>query len=140
MCIRDRPYPARIEGRMQALSLPEPACSHLLAEVDVLHSIVSYLALDGQRTFDLASRALQTLPLEYSSVRGEAWMYYAGGLQTMGDIEGARAALREGLKEDRSHSNSFPARLLIGLCLIDWMTADLAGLNQTCLLYTSRCV
>ena len=80
-------------------------------------------------------------------------MYYAGGLQTMGDIEGARAALREGLKEDRSHCNSFPARLLIGLCLIDWMTADLAGLNQTaahllrlarernlCLLYTSRCV
>ena len=125
------PYPARIEGRMQALSLPEPACSHLLAEVDVLHSIVSYLALDGQRTFDLASRALQTLPLEYSSVRGEAWMYYAGGLQTMGDIEGARAALHKGLKEDRSHSNSFPARLLIGLCLIDWMTADLAGLNQT---------
>jgi LuxR family maltose regulon positive regulatory protein len=125
------PYVARIESRMQALSLPEPAGSYLQAEVDVLAAIVSYYALDGQRAFDLAGRALPALPLAYSNVRGQAWMFYAGGLQVLGNVEGARAALHEGLKEDRFHSNAFPARLLVGLCLIDWMTADLAGLKQT---------
>lgn len=125
------PYLARIESRMQALSLPEPAGAHLQAELDVLRALVSYYTLDGQRAFDLADRALSVLPLAYSSVRSQAWMFYAGGLQMLGNVEGARAALHEGLKEDRFHSNAFPARLLIALCLIDWMTADLAGLNQT---------
>jgi LuxR family maltose regulon positive regulatory protein len=58
-------------------------------------------------------------------------MYYGGGLQMMGDIEAARAALYEGLKEDRLHNNAFPSRVLIALGILSWMSADVAGLRQT---------
>jgi LuxR family maltose regulon positive regulatory protein len=125
------PYLARIEALLQTVVLPEEERAHLQGEVDVLHCAVSYFALDAQRTFDLAGRALQTLPQECSIARGLAWMYYSGGLQLMGDFDGARAAAHEGLQEDRVHGNSFAGRLLIGLCLLDWMAADLADLNRS---------
>lgn len=125
------PYLARIESLLHAVVLPEDERAHLQGEVDVLHCAVSYFAMDAQRTFDLASRALQTLPMDCSIARGLAWMYYSGGLQLLGDFAGARAAAHEGLKEDRVHGNSFAARLLIGLCLLDWMAADLADLNRS---------
>lgn len=125
------PYLARIESLLYTVVLPEDERAHLQGEVAVLHCAVSYYALEAQRTFDLASRALQTLPQECSIARGLAWMYYSGGLQLLGDFDGARAALHEGLNEDRFHGNSFPARLLIGLGLLNWMAGDLADLNRS---------
>ena len=125
------PYLVRIENLLPTVVLPEAERAHLQGEVDVLHCAVSYFAMDAQRTFDLASRALQTLPMACSIARGLAWMYYSGGLQLMGDFDGARAAAHEGLKEDRVHGDSFAARLLIGLCVLDWVAADLADLNRS---------
>jgi LuxR family maltose regulon positive regulatory protein len=103
----------------------------LRGEVDALRSLISYYTLDGERSFALARSALQTLPMRYSAARGAAWMYYGGGMQMMGDIEAARAALYEGLKEDRLHNNAFPSRVLIALGILSWMSADVAGLRQT---------
>jgi len=125
------PYLTRIEALLQTAVLPEEERAHLQGEVDVLHCAVSYFAMDAQRTFEMASRALQTLPRDCSIARGLAWMYYGGGLQQMGDHDGARAALHRGLQEDRVHGDSFAARLLIGLCLLNWMAADLADLNRS---------
>lgn len=125
------PYLARLASLLQTVDLPEPERARLQGEVDVLHSILSFYGLDAQSTFDRASRALQTLPMACSMARGLAWVYCAGGLFLLGDSDGARAALYEGLNEDRSHGNVFPARLLIGLCLIDWMMGDMAGLDRS---------
>ncbi len=41
----------------------------------------------------------------------------------------ARAALVEGMKEQRGEDGAFAVRLLIGLCLLHWMTADLTALQ-----------
>jgi LuxR family maltose regulon positive regulatory protein len=125
------PYLGRVDALLAASPLPASDLAALRGEVDTLRSVVSYTTLDGERTFALASRALQTLPMRCSSARGAAWMYYGGGLQLMGDIKAARAALHEGLKEDRFHNNAFPSRVLIALGVLDWMTADVAGLRQT---------
>ncbi len=125
------PYLARIENLLQTVVLPEEERAHLQGEVDVLSCVASYYALEAQRTFDLAGRALQTLPMACSIARGLAWMYYAAALQLLGDSDGARAAIHEGLQEDRVHGNSFPGRLLIGLGLLDWMAGDLADLNRS---------
>lgn len=124
-------YLARLADLLPAADLPETDRLRLQGEVDVLHSVVSYMGLDAQRAFDRASRALQTLPMACSITRGLAWMYYAGGLQLMGDIDGAGAALHEGLNEDRVHGNSFPARLLIGMALLNWTRGDLADLSRS---------
>jgi LuxR family transcriptional regulator, maltose regulon positive regulatory protein len=125
------PYLARIENLLPTVVLPEAERVHLQGEVDVLRSAVSYYSLEAQRTFDLAGHALQTLPMACSIARGLAWMYYAAALQLLGDSDGARAAIHEGLQEDRVHGNSFPGRLLIGLGLLNWMAGDLADLNRS---------
>ncbi len=124
------PYLSRIETLIEAVPPSEPSALRWSGELDALRSLVCYYALDGERSFFFANRALQTLPVSCSSVRGHAWMYYGGGLQAMGDIEGARKAFYQGLKEDALHGNSFPSRLLTALCVLNWITGDLAGLNQ----------
>lgn len=123
-------YLNRIQALLESTSPPELVASLLRAEVDALRSIVCYYLLDGERTFDLANSALQTLPMTYSTARGFAWMYCAAGLQAMGDIRGARNVLHDGLKEDVMHGNAFPSRVLIALCILNWTTGDLAGLDQ----------
>lgn len=124
-------YLERIVRLLQTVDLPEPDRARLQGEVDILHSVVTYYALEGQRTFELASRALQVLPMECSLVRGLAYMYCGGGLQLLGDIDGTRAVAHEGLKEDRVHGGSFASRQLIMLCLLDWSVGDLADLNRS---------
>jgi LuxR family transcriptional regulator, maltose regulon positive regulatory protein len=121
---------ARIETLVESSPSPGSSASLWHAEIDALQSMLCYYMLDGERTFFLAKRALQTLPMTCSSVRGHAWMYYGGGLQAMGDMEGTRKAFYEALKEDSLHGNSFPSRVLTALCTLHWITGDLAGLNQ----------
>lgn len=125
------PYLHRIDALLATTPLAPSHLSAMQGEVDALRSMISYYTLDGERTFALASRALQTLPMGYSAARGTAWMYYGGGLQMRGDIDAARAALHEGLKEDRFHNNAFPSRVLVALGVLSWIAADVAGLRQT---------
>ncbi len=121
----------RIEASLEAGGPAQPNATSLRAEVDALRSLVSYFRLEGKATAAFANRALATLPMAYSSVRGLAWLYSAGGLQTQGDMASARAVLQTGLQEDRHHLNAFPSRVLIGQCVVHWMTADLADLSLT---------
>lgn len=120
----------RIEALMAQTLLPESDRTRMRSEIDALRSMLSYYVSDGERTFAFAQRALQTAPMECSSVRGLAWMYYAGGLQLKGDLRGALAGLLEGLKEDRFHGNAFPSRPFVGLCHLHWISADLPNLLQ----------
>lgn len=110
---------------------PEPRRTRLRSEIDTLRSLHYYYTSDEEQTSFFARRALQTVPMEYSSVRGLAWMYYASGLQLRGDFSGTQIAFAEALKEDSFHRNSFPTRVLIALCVFHWITADLSGLTQT---------
>lgn len=124
------PVLARIETLVGPSPPPGSGAALWRAEMDALQSTLCYYTLDGERAFFFADRALQTLPMTCSSVRGHAWMYYGGGLQAMGDIEGTRTAFYEALKEDSLHGNSFPSRVLTALCTLHWITGDLAGLKQ----------
>ncbi len=120
----------RIEARLKTLPPSETVMAYLGAEVDALRSLVCYYRLDGESAFAFARRALEVLPMACSSVRGLAWMYYAGGLQVKGDISGALEAIYLGLEEDRVHRNAFPARVLMALCFLHWINADPANLRR----------
>ena len=125
------PYLDRIEALLEQSLLPEPEITWLRSEIDALRCVHYSIALDSERTSTHAARALQTVPMKYSFVRGQAWLYYAGSLAMIGDLEGARDAFHTGLKEDRFHGNTFPTRLYMGLCFLDWISADLSSLIQT---------
>lgn len=123
-------YLADIETRIEAQG-PGAESQQLYGEADALRSMVSYFSLrDGEEISTLASRALARLPMAYSSARGLAWLYYAAGFQARGETRRARQIFLEGLKEDSRHGNSFPSRLLLGLCILDWVNVDLSNLRQ----------
>ncbi len=124
------PYLASIEAQIAAQE-PSAETPHLQGEVDALRSLMSYYAmLPEEEISAVAWRALQTLPMANSSARGLAWLYYAAGFQARGETKHARELLVEGLKEDSLHGNSFPSRILLGLCTVDWLNADLPNLRQ----------
>lgn len=125
--------PAYLDGIDTQIDALEPGIDtqELRGEVDALRSLLSYFALHGGEEISaLASRALERLPMANSSARGLAWLYYAGGYQARGETKRAREIFVEGLKEDSLHGNSFPSRILLGLCLLDWLNADLSNLRQ----------
>ncbi len=120
----------RVEARMQQAPLPEPHRTYLQSEVDTLRSHVAFHHADLNSQSTYARRALEHLPMAYSSVRGHAWMDYAVARFLLGDTEGWRATVHEALNEDKLHGNAFPTRVLQGHCFLTWMDADLAGLEQ----------
>ena len=128
---------ARAEALMQQtpldehVRLDEETRLRLQGEIDALTSQLVYWTADAERTLTLAQRALAETPLEHSYVREIAWMFFAGALALRGDLGDAIAALNEGLREVRFHSNTHAPRLLYTLCLIHWMAADLPDLLQT---------
>ena len=58
-------------------------------------------------------------------------MFVSAALSLRGDGGDAIAAVHEGLREDRSHNDTYTPRLLLTLCLTYWMAADLPQLLQT---------
>jgi LuxR family maltose regulon positive regulatory protein len=125
------PRLARAGVLLQQTPLAEEARLGWQGEIDALTSQLVYWTADAERTLFLARRALAETPIERSYARGIAWMFVAGALALRGDLEDAIAAVHEGLQEDRLHSNTYASRLLLTLCLIYWMTADLPHLLQT---------
>ena len=125
--------PALLE-RIDALINSNTAVSDarfLRGETDALRSMLSFYTLKSGDTISaLAKQALDVLPIEASSARSLAWMYYAGGFLAKGETSRSRDIFYEGLKEDALHGNSFPGRVLIGLCVLNWMSADLRELRQ----------
>lgn len=119
-----------IDALMARTPPPEPAHTHLRGEIDTLRSVVSYYRVAAEDTYVYATRALETVPVAYSTVRGWAWIYVIGAHHLKGDFEGAISAFHEALKEDRLHGDSFPSRPLLGVCLLYWMTADLWGMLE----------
>lgn len=125
--------PAYLDGIDTQIDALEPSndTHELRGEVDALRSMLSYFALhDGEEVSALAHRALERLPMANSSARGLAWLYYAAGFQALGDTKRARQIHLEGLKEDSLHRNTFPSRILLGLCILDWLNTDLSNLRQ----------
>jgi LuxR family maltose regulon positive regulatory protein len=119
------------EALMQQMPLGEETRLGLQGEIDALTSQLVYWTVDTERTLTLAQRALAETPIEHSYVRGIAWMFFGGALALRGDLGDAITALHEGLREDRFHSNTYAPRLLLALCLIYWMVADLRELLRT---------
>jgi LuxR family maltose regulon positive regulatory protein len=60
-----------------------------------------------------------------------ALIVFALGLQMTGEGSHGREVLLDALSEASSHSRTYHARMLFGLCFIDWLEADMHGVRQT---------
>ena len=120
----------RIDARIEANATVSDV-RFLRGETDALRSMLSFYTLNsGETTSALAKRALDALPMEASSVRALAWLYYGGGFLAKGETSRSRELFYEGLKEDTLHGDSFSGRVLVGLCVLNWLSADFRELRQ----------
>ncbi len=97
------------------------------AEVAGLRSNTSYWRADGAGCMAAAERALKSAPEDLAFIRGSATLYLGLGQQLAGHTGAAQALLRRALEDSENEPATYQTRLLVGLGLVSWASADLAG-------------
>ena len=100
-------------------------------EVQVLKSFQYYATARGELSAAAAREALNNLPARYHSVRGSALLFLSVALQMQGDPGQARQVVAEALQQEAASIAIYKTMLLVTLCYIDWIAADLNNLKQT---------
>jgi LuxR family transcriptional regulator, maltose regulon positive regulatory protein len=106
--------------------------SQLQGEIDTLRSIEKgFAASDPQGVITLATRALETMPRQWYTVRSSAWLHLAAAYQMSGQLDRSYTVLAEGQQEDTAQIDSPRMRIEGSSAFIHWIAADLPGLLQT---------
>ena len=113
-----------IEGRLTA---PEggPVNELVLGEIEALRSVRHYFAGDARGAVAAADRALNAIPADYPSQRGFTLVVHGFANQMLGESDHAVATCLDAMRDPRIRGTTLHARILIGLCFIHWMDADL---------------
>ena len=99
-------------------------------QICALRSTVEYHLGNGEDALVCAEKALKLLPPHHIFERGEASMIRGVAQQMLGDPAGGRRALFEALEQSGSDIEIFRARILMGICYLDWPNGDLQELQQ----------
>jgi LuxR family maltose regulon positive regulatory protein len=126
----------RLEAAMRQVSLPTETVNHLQGEIGALRSLLYYYALDLERALASAEEALASTPREVWIVRILARLFLAGVLQMSGDSNQAYAAIYRGFEEEEIQSDAFKATLVMTVCWVHWVEANLQGMAQA----ASQCI
>jgi LuxR family maltose regulon positive regulatory protein len=126
----------RLEEAMAQTPLPPEQVTHLEGEISALRSLLFFHAGDPDRALESAQQALEKTLRELWIVRILARLYLAGVLHMRGDSNQAYAAIYRGFEEEETQSNGFKATLLMTLCNIHWLDADLLGMARS----ASECI
>ena len=106
--------------------------NELLGSLASMRCFQLYMQSDGEGAARVARRALDLLSKDDLAERGFAMLMLAVGLQMTGDSKGAKSAVYSAMT-DRATQGEFGAtlmtRLLMTLCYIHWMDADLKHLG-----------
>jgi LuxR family maltose regulon positive regulatory protein len=102
----------------------------LRAEFNALKAAQCYFKGDGRRTIAHSEKALEMLPPGAHSVRGFAECVLAFGYQMTGELKAAYTSVQNALEERGLHGTTYHSRLLVTLCFVHWIAANLTGLRQ----------
>lgn len=94
-------------------------------EIEALRAVRYYFAADARSAATAAESALDALSADYPSQRGFALVLHAFASQMLGRFDQAVARCYEALQDHAIRGTTLHGRLLIGLCFIHWMEADL---------------
>ncbi len=131
------PEMVKVLDRVESLLSPMPRESttsrEMQGEVDALRSLQYYLVspCNASRALAHAQRAMQGNPPHHSSTRGMAVIMLSMSYQLTGNLKDAFDVIYEELIQKESQHNTYHTRLLITLCFIYWVEADLGNLKQT---------
>ncbi len=125
--------PAALSHLEQLISrtamLPEKK-DYLLGEMSALRSLLAFFAVDVACTIMQAEQALEQTPPELWIVRILARLTLGGAQQMEGHLSSAYNAIYRGFDDEPVRSAALRAALLVTVCNIDWIAADLKSLRQ----------
>ena len=121
----------RLEAALAQAALTPEEIEQLQGEMNALQSLLLYhAAVDPKNCLTQARQALEKSAPQLWMVRIMARLYMAAALQMMGDTQQAYAAIYRGFEEEETQSDSFKAALIMTVCYIYWLEADLPGMAQ----------
>jgi LuxR family maltose regulon positive regulatory protein len=106
--------------------------NELLGSLDSMRCFQFYMQSDGEGAARVARRALDLLSKDDLAERGFAMLILAVALQMTGDIKGAKGAVYAAMSDESAKGDfgaTFMTRLLVSLCFVHWMDADLKNLD-----------
>jgi len=122
---------ARLEKAINRTSMPSDEKNRLLGEICALRSLLAYFAVDVGGAISYAEKALKHTSPELWIVRVLARMMLAGAHQLSGNLQQAYATIYTNFDDEPIQINALKATTLATVCNIQWMDADLVGLQQS---------
>jgi len=122
---------ARLKTIIEQSSLEIDMFAHLIGEIRAVESLLSYIAVDSEGTIRAAKQSIEQTPEELWIVRIFARLCMALAYQMKGDLNNAYKFLYDGFDHEQVKTNPFKTTLLVELCTIYCMAADLNGLMQS---------
>jgi LuxR family maltose regulon positive regulatory protein len=114
---------SRIDERLAADAAEEPEGA-TLGELEAMWAVREYFTGDGHAAAAHADRALELLPAELPSQRGFALVVHAFAHQVVGRFGDAVRGALTALSRPEIRGTTLHGRLLVGLCFIHWIEAD----------------
>ena len=139
---RRNEIPALLE-RLDTILADNPekdASRRLDGEIHTLRSLILFHTGDIEGAVFQAHKALEQTPPELWTVRGLARMYLGGGLLMSGDKSGSLRAIYTAFEQEKSKSERFKANLLLSVCYIHWLSADLHSMQQAAEMSIALCL
>ncbi len=120
----------RLEAVVAQATLTPEKLGHLQGEISALRSHLYYHSADPENSLIHARQAIEKTPRQLWIVRILARLHLAAALQMMGDANQAYAAIYQGFEEEEIQSDRFKATLVMSICNIHWIDADLTGMAR----------
>ena len=102
----------------------------LSGEIHSLHSLIAYHRGNAEAALSEARVALELLPPELWIVRAHARLYLGGSLQMLGDEKGSFEVFFKAFEVEKVQTRRFKAVILMTVCHIYWLIADLQSIIQ----------
>jgi len=123
----------KVEALLDASPVEPRKHRELIGSVESLRCYQHYAHSRGTLAADSARYALTQLPPDSLAERGFAMILLGAALQMTGELELAKRTVYDAMTESCTDdtSGTYRSRLFVSLCFIQWMNADLPGLELT---------
>lgn len=117
------------ENLIGEMPADEPGTKRLMGEVHAMRSVLRYEATQAKEARHHVEQAMSLLGDDQFAERGIALIMLAFSLQMEGRMEEARGVVFDAFEHPGLLETALHTRLLVALCFLHWMEADLEGMK-----------
>ena len=120
----------QVEALLRNPDLDPDRARLLQAENGIFRGITHYYQLEASACIERCRDSLDTLPVDYYTLRSYGWIYTAGALLLLGDLPGVFDTIRLARREDLHFPDHPRGRNAGAEGYVCWMLGDLPGVER----------